>query len=740
MGRHAPEQEYEIYFCDSQAVVKEHTKQILLQSLDNTAVFDTIDYFAPIPGPFGATGNAVTGYEPVFSTGTNSGIPYFDGQLAIITTDNRAVYNTTTITNTDNTPSGKFSLISAGYAGSLLSLYSIVPGGTFSGSTVPTGYNTINNKKFILPGVNTSYATLTGSISGTTLSGIIYGLEKIENGKYLVLKKPFSTVSGYDPISIDIISTTGDVTVETTSDVPDTLGSGLFFTNLKQCSIAKDTSYTGDVSRFLLGYSPTSGVGSGTLAARLIEVSGYNVTYGDPVVIRSDIPASGNSTSSGNRGINVVYHNKENAFVIGTNIITGVSSSTKFVSGELIACNPPSGLVLSGYFGSAVSALDSTTGQVGRVYPCVLASHTGTTDYGFVNGIKGPDPGQGALHYQTYSVSGNTITTGDVLSGSFSNANYYNIADLPGGAPATVADFIFKDTLAYSDRSLLKGIMYVSGTSSTFLSGYYLDVAHSLTTSVSIISQEPRGLFRIGDFQLSGNPYSGELFSNFYLNSFSGISDGSTSTGLIDVLEIRLDTFARNSGVFSPTVDLPRTTCVLSSGVKRNTNRCGLTTELWNIVSGGAASSSYRLLDVVDVEGTYPDYDKIVFLTYSGSLSTDRSVLTLGTFSFSSGLNSPGYNVSFVTGYLTTPNMIITSGVYNTSTYYNWIERNLDQYLIGKVVNPDSKIVDGAASLTTGSYKEQVLVKVPKSKSYQRKLLREALSSFEIIYPVNVLA
>ena len=142
---------------------------------------------------------------------------------------------------------------------------------------------------------------ITGNSSSSGLSGYRVGLQRITFADTGVIVGS----SYYIPDTITNLTTagTGNSSKYTLAD------------------FEVDVSYTGDTKRVLIGYMGITGATSGNLCARLAEINGEVITYGDPVVIRSVIPSGALRQS-----ISITYHSSgldTNCFVVATTVDPG---------------------------------------------------------------------------------------------------------------------------------------------------------------------------------------------------------------------------------------------------------------------------------------------------------------------------------------------------------------------------------------------------------------------------------
>lgn len=602
MGRHAPEQEYEIIFCRNQ-----HSSGLAGQwGYYNSGITTGVNV------AFKASGFTV---PRTVSTGTANQYPFCNNMVTYVAEDNTTRVNFTPISGYISGGSGSRFVLHPIYEPASGSQKIDVGGGNAAPILpVLTGF---------LPLSQTSIDALSGMRWSpryeqlTSFTGIILG-----HGRIFFSTDP---TSGY-LVGLQTVSFTGATPVLGGPNyIPDTINStatgsaaGLS-ARFTYASIAVDTSYTGDVKRVLVGYLGITGTTSGQLCARLAEISGTTITYGNPVVIRSAL-----SSGTNRQSIDVTYHSSgdsANCFVIATTVSQSGIGILHCASGELIACNPPSGLVLSGYFGTPVTAFASnTTGVTGYISQVKCAalnitnSGSGEPAFGYLAGIRGVTSGvpTGTLLLQQYRVSGTTITTGAIVDPGFTIDNLSTKIELSGTDVRLASPYVFKSVnirnFATGIGDNVSGLVCFIGTAGTGLSGgiststlgsgfaqYYAVRATGTVAASRLVNayntasggrawQQPY-------FVIPENPFNAELFSTFYLEprvAVSGLYEQALFIGKFD-----RDTF---TGIAN---------CLFKSG--------GVyTSGTLNTTTGSNNNSNYR--NIIFVSGTYPNYNYIYTL------------------------------------------------------------------------------------------------------------------------------
>ena len=673
MGRHAPEQEYEIVFCKGQQIDAQW------------GTFDPTTNFSLTAGTLRIKNGISTVSYEIGSSGFVTG----PGMLSYVTDDKVAHINFDPVTV------------------------------AVSGRTLLQPFYVLDESRIKYVGTSLNQLPkLTGINQTTTAIGEKPYYTKLDSSGGIILfngSQSTASITGYQVSLRRLNLEATGVTLGSSYIIPDTLNSGTAGAATGNTaryvipSIALDTSYTGDVKRVLVGYVGITGTTSGKLCARLAEISGDVVTYGDPVIIRSTV-GSGTFRQS----IDVTYHSSgvdSNCFVIATAVEPGNLAVLHSTSGELIACNPPSGLVLSGYFGTAVTLGSGTSSgsatQLSAVKCTSMNSTTGAGGgaVGYATSIQGQTSGTatGLIFTQKYFVSGTTITTGSIASivnGSVNNfiessgTSATNVPGITFISPATTSAtsgvFILNYVLGTGTSSL-----YTSATGSGFTSIYGANITTGTSPFATLLKSYADATNRGGagrrqdPYIISGNPYSGGYFSAFQLEPHI-----KTSTGFLSLNISRVDT----TGAVSNSI------CEITTGDYFNS---GITT----------SGASYR--NIIDVKGTFPNYEYVV--TLSG--------LSLNVFNFgigasgekwrNAGFGFSGYsNNSSVAdnyGYKTPLGQVIgiTGFIEDTGIVRNNNELRL-YYSAASGTNSPNKYL-GAAS---GS----IVTKVAKTEAERRRL------------------
>lgn len=711
MGRNAPEQEYEIIFCRNQ-----HSS-----GLAGQWGYYNSGFTAGVNVAFKASGFTNPRYV---STGTAKEYPFCNNMVTYVAEDNTTRVNFEPISGYISGGGGVRSVLYPIYEPASGSQKINVGGG---------------NAAPILP-VLTGFAS-TFSVSLDTLSGARWNVryEQLSPLTGIVLGNGWTLVfpSGY-MVGLQTISFTGTIPATGgVSYIPDTINpdaAGTASGNTARytfASIAVDTSYTGDVKRVLVGYLGITGTTSGQLCARLAEISGTTITYGDPVVIRSTL-----SNGTHRQSIDVTYHSSgdsANCFVIATTVSQSGAGVLHCTSGELVACNPPSGLVLSGYFGTPVTAFESnTTGVTGYISQIKCAalnitnSGSGEPAFGYLAGIRGVTSGvpTGTLLLQQYRVSGTTITTGSVVNPGFTFNNLSTKIELSGASNANkTTSYAFKSIdirnfatgiggnvsgLVSFAGNIGTGLVGATGVSGSGFAQYYRvratgTVANSLT--VNAYNNISGGRFwQQPYFIIPENPYSGQLFSTFYLeprNATSGLYEQALFIGKVDHT-----TF---SGVAN---------CLFKSGTV-------YTSGTLNTTTGNDDNSNYR--NIIFVSGTFPDYHYIYTLE-TNTVSTSFLGVEIVRYDFGiSGarLRNAGAGYRLISGWNTDNQAYkIPLGLCIGTT------GNINTTGVRTVSNETLLYFDSAADLYTKHVTTSgIVVEVAKTDSQRRKFANGTIAS-----------
>jgi hypothetical protein len=735
MGRKAPEPEYEIIKCGVQSAAEP------ISGYFSTTINQPYGVVTVLP--IGATGNSVT--DTIKIGTSNSPSFYPDKALVFINDENVAINANTTISSFIGRPSGTtFPNEIATPAVNYIAYQTVRQGQSFVNE-----YASVQNLSITGVSVNriASGNTIT---SGQVLNYIPLN----ENsGLFLSFRNQSSGIAQGKAVRLSIISFTS------TGIVP---GSGLnlpFTANAASGSgggllviptIAKDLSYTGDVSRVLVGYQPVSGASSGNLCALLVEISGNTFTTGDLVSVRSLTP-----TRHYDAAISVTYHSgiDSNCFVIGT-------TSTGQISGELIAVQPPSGVTLSGYFGSPV-----TIGTAAKLRVTALNTYTGDTSYGVSVYGAGTIASDRAT-VRMYSVSGTEITTGvPIVSGVFTNVlisgNRSGLStfswagtptDLPSGIPNPPVLLEISSTL--QESGLISYIAYGALTGA-YTSGdcyiNYVHVPYSLTTSGTshyitlsgrIANQAGHLIPGYQFLPLSGNPYGGVHGSFVFFNTVNP-----DTANILYGSGLGFSTLKSTTGFFPSGVDVAAISSFAGSfftGI--NLLNAGVS------LSGSSFNNLYARSDYTLGSGSSLILNPRLFASGTKQF-TDSSATPLifsGTYPNITGVtlllqeptganvrNMYETNFTTLTGvqeYVLRPDIfktpILKSAALNAAT--GFIER--DPEAVGIVINPDdSGVVDNTIIFNSGNIKaNEVIVKTAKTKKAQRELLKQCLKGFKI--------
>lgn len=719
MGRHAPEQEYEIITCyshfnNTDSSLSGYTPASIPLYFDGqTATGLGLDRLQ-IPSPYGASGTSITGTEAVFVSGSSSGVPYFNNQFVLITDDKKAI-NIGTSSGSNNNISGRYHTITNLYRPS-------IPSNILSTSSGATG--------FLAQPVSFYFSQITGNYVG--------GVEKLNDGRYAILSYvgAANTTGGSRVwLTIGSVSSTG-VTLETPSLIPNTDNLSVATGLIMPC-LVKDLSYTGNVDRVLVGYRAATGVSSGLLCATLAEISGNTITYGDQIAIRSIV-----ITGVHNGSIKACYHPKQTGYVISTTVSgTGTISAT---SGELIACNPPSGLVLSGYFGTPVVSMASNTtgvtGQINHIACQSLNAYSGIEDYGISIAVArgGLASVSGNLCFQTYQLSGTQIITGTIVeysgvgSGSFSadrsgttsTSGTVNRCIVEEPSPTTNSGFISYLGALYSQLTKFNALFLLDYSLTTNVNN--VSVFNIPAASANNINRKQARPGIVPDFKIiSGNPYGGSVFSALTINTSSGDNLNDLEQPEKRLITIKDDIQAINaasSGYIL--ISGTRTQYVLSSGRSNS-----FLNSFFN---------NYFNCNVIDYRGTFPNYSGLTCISATGNANSDNPTgISFVNIVFSSGIDTPGMNYRLTSGVFTKPEILsgTTPSGFALVTYKNMS--------IGLVVNPNNQGLENDPAAVKITNKEDAFlstlkVKVPKTERARLNMFNQGLKNIEVIFPYNI--
>lgn len=718
MGRNAPESEFQFITCYNQTTgnfgpdYNELRVDVpVLTPTNNQTPLTTGNIFMRSTGV--SRGNVFSG---------NKGVPYPNNTLVWVTDDNRAVWG------------GDPSFLT-GIAG--ISGNSIRTGVPVAFSTKPiygvgtTGYVLGNAGNFIFP--------ILPNVSATKIN---VGYSSGAYGEYVDLNETgglfltYGNVSQGHVVGIQPLTftNTGVITgaITTLNDTRFNSGSGTLLGKLTFPCIVKDTSYTGDVSRVLIGYQAVSGVGSGQLCALLAEISGSTITTGEPVIIRSIV-----NSALGNYGtsIKACYHSAGTAsgsFVIATTVVN-TSDFTKSTSGEIIACNPASGVTLSGTFGTAATIYKSnTTGSTGYVSRAVcqaMNTWTGVSGFGIVCAITGGTTGSNAsgnLSVQRYYLSGTTITTG-IAQNPFTADTFNTLCNWGSGSDTTdtpdqtnyLAEYAGSGS-GFFDYIDVVSSGFVTGVKSYFTSAtgiqYHIGVPASLTSGAPTYSGDASGAYTHLNYRISGFYY---FSPNIYSGSFSGITSAAlhcsrsvvTSTGSgSGAVHLRSLVV---SGVINQGVSYSSPTVLLSSGINYDPVSC------LNVNKSGAVSGCGNL-NIIKISGTMPNISTVHTLAKSGfGTDTNSTGIGLITFSLTSGTTNAGYQMRTYSGAFSNLN-----GPFPQDLNLGIVVNTLD------TGNGVYSLASGAVTVYPAS---GIVVKVAKTPNARRQLVEQGLKGFAIV-------
>lgn len=618
MGRHVPEKQYDIVFCKNQSERTDSSGWTLNMGYDGTGlgIYDTT------VNPLLPLGDPNTLLTAGTSLATGGRFPVFPNTPAYITKDQACLHS---FEARDIQKENAF--------GSPIKVNPLFIWDTFAKADT-------SNPLPLLTGVTRS------SISGF-FGGKYIPLDA--SGGVMLLQGTGTTATGLSGYRVALQRITFNPTGIVTGSsyvIPDTVtnlttaGTGNS-TKYTLAEIAQDLSYTGNVKRVLIGYLGITGATSGTLSARLAEISGSLVTYGDPVIIRSAL-----SSGAHRQSISVTYHasgSGANCFVIGTTVDSGNLAVLHSVSGQIVACNPPSGLTLSGYFGTPVTAFSGAT-FISRIACCAFeCTTTSQLPVGFLVGYSGASSGTatGDLQIQMYQVSGTTLsvtgTTGFTNFGT--GITYSTYHEFSGG----IATNPFRSVLtSFSGAVSGSGLFVHSAVTGTGIAAYNAQAGNASGTTRFGIFRAPalfsdptsgntpnvflyaaslvtgRGGLNLTDFayNIPQNPYSGEFGSAFNIIPRSG----DTPVLAVHRFQATGNTFQGAGSSFASGM------CYFNTGITY------ISTGLTVATSTGAYGQfpySNGFQNIIHVSGTFPNYPRIYTLS---ALSGGQRTLTTYDF------------------------------------------------------------------------------------------------------------
>jgi len=613
MGRHVPEKQYDIVFCKNQS---QRTDDCWIANVgyDSTSL-GTYDTSVTILFPFGNQNINLT---------SGNRFPVFPNTPAYITKDQACLHSfrprdINEDTSLNNTP---------------ISVNPLFIWDTFA--------RTESQNSDILP-------LLTG-VTSTSISGFFGGkyIPLDDSGGVMLLQgtgvSAATGVSGYRVALQRITFNSTGIVTGSSYVIPDTI------TNLTTAGtgnaskytfaeIARDFSYTGAVKRVLVGYLGITGTTSGTLSARLAEISGEVITYGDPVIVRSTL-----SSGAHRQSIHVTHHSSgsgANCFVIATAVDSGNLAVLHSVSGQIVACNPPSGLTLSGFFGTPVTAFSGAT-FISRIACCAFeCTTTSQLPVGFLVGYSGVVATSGTATgepvIQMYQVSGTTLSvTGTTGFTNFSTGITYSTYHEFSGALASNSPFrnvLTSFSGAVSGSGLFAYSAITGSGSSAYLAGgtrfgifrapaIFSEPGSANTPRVFLYSVNVgtnAGGANLTDFayNIPENPYSGEFGSAFNI-----IPRGINDTPALAVHRFNSigNTFTGSSFAFASGISY------LNTGITYIST--GITTAT---ATGDYGQFLYTngFQNIIHVSGTFPNYTRIYTLSAQAS---GRRVLTTYDF------------------------------------------------------------------------------------------------------------
>jgi hypothetical protein len=615
MGRNAPEQQYEVVFCKNQSQRTDGSGWITNVGYDSTnlGIYDTT---FSITLPFGNQNIGLT---------SGNQFPVFPNSPAYITKDQACLHSFKTrdiqeAALTSDPINIKALFIWDSFARTdTSSPLPLLTGVTRTSSTGFFGgkYISLDNSGGVM--------LLQGTgISATGTSGYRVALQRITFN------------------STGIVTGSSYVIPDTITDLT-TAGTGNS-TKFTFAEIARDFSYTGAVKRVLVGYLGITGTTSGTLSARLAEISGEVITYGDPVIVRSTL-----SSGAHRQSIHVTHHSSgsgANCFVIATAVDSGNLAVLHSVSGQVVACNPPSGLTLSGFFGTPVTAFSGAT-FISRIACCAFeCTTTSQLPVGFLVGYSGvvatSGTATGDLQIQMYRVSGTTLSiTGTTGFTNFSSGiigTYSTYHEFSGG----IATNPFRNVLtSFSGAISGSGLFVHSAVTGTGIAAYNARTTSSGTTRFGIfrapaLFSDPtsgntpitflytktlttdQGGMNLTNFayNIPENPYSGEFGSAFNIIP----RNGDTPALAVHGFQATGNIFQGGSTAFASGISYFNTgIAYISTGITTAT------------ATGDYGQFLYTngFQNIIHVSGTFPNYPRIYTLS---ALSGGQRVLTTYDF------------------------------------------------------------------------------------------------------------
>jgi hypothetical protein len=737
MGRQAPDPQYKIITCDvqtSSGTISGYTPSFIS---GGNYIFQTLF-------PIGSSGINSTGTAAI-GTGIGSPMPYVNGCLVGINDENKAIVdspNSALPIATGGVTTEDFLIIRSlqfnnrfytnlltgntvtGITGFTNSYALKVTGATYLKQQALSG--SLTRQIYDYTDLNANYSLLTTYVNNrAVVSGAVVGLEIIQHTDTGVVQ-----VTGVNLVDTDNNSIT---------------------TNITFPSIAKDLSYTGDTQRFLIGYQSATGVTSGQLCAVLAEISGTTITVGTPAVIRSVV-----SSGTVGQSISVTYHSgaESNGFVIATTVSPASAVTGWSTTGQIIAAQPSSGLVLGGTFGAAVPIFASATGVF---QPVCTAFNTSTGSYGIVVGSTGTTANYETLlsatgSYQVYQVSGTTITTGIVNSftGSYAQAaaritgkiwNSRRLAEIS----SVVTDSGLISYISYSELSStnsqagVASINYMhipyslSNTGRTQYSSLASDLFNATGGFCNRIPSSPY-------FKLPTNPYNAPHGSFIFLCQNAMVGQPFVPKTALHIGTLATATgdnpttgapgghfykgFARTTADNSPPYYMPttlkfRNLYTLTSGDNSFSDQVSLTGTLT-----GAPSGNVTTFTPVKLKGAYPNYTGIVVINQDCIFDL---ALTSTTGEQIYTLKKNVFKTPVAMGAVPFP----VSG--SASVTYR------DPESVGLVINPSGTLTNNRAIINSGTLLTgTVLVKTALTETAKKQLLRDCVKTFTLVENHNI--
>ena len=723
MGRQAPDPQYKIITCDvqtSSGTISGYAPSFIS---GGNYIFSTLF-------PIGSSGINSTGTAAI-GAGTGSPMPYVNGCLVGVNDESKAIVDS---------PNAALPIAS----GQVSEDQSIIRSLQY------------NNRFYTNQLTGATYTGLSGEPASFTLkvTGATYLKQQALSGSltrqifdYTDLDANYSLLTTYvnnravvsgAVVGLEIIQHTDTGVVQVTGvDLVDTVNNSIT-TNITFPSITKDLSYTGNTQRFLIGYQSATGVTSGQLCAVLAEISGTTITVGTPAVIRSVV-----SSGTVGQSIAATYHSgaESNCFVITTTVSHASAATGWNTTGQIIAAQPSSGLILGGTFGAAVPIFNAATGVF---QPVCTAFNTNTESYGIVVGSTGTAFNYETVtgSYQVYQVSGTTITTGIVnsLTGAYSQAYARITGKVWNSRRLTEISSVVTGSGLISYISYGNGL-FGNNDQAGFASLSYMHVPYSLSATgrtqynaLSLLifgnSNPGSGGFcnRIPSspyLKLPTNPYNAPHGSFIFLCQSYGIGYPFSSTSTLHIGTLATATGSNfYTGLtrqifYSPGTLRFRGLYSLTSGNSSFSDQVTLTGTLTGAISGNVTTFT-----PVKLKGTYPNYTGIVVINQDCIFDLALASTT-GEQSYTLKQNV------FKTPVAMGANPVFLSGSASVTSR--------DPESVGLVINPSGTLTNNRAIINSGTLLTgTVLVKTALTETAKKQLLRDCVKTFALVENHNI--